>query len=76
VNGAFGETEDEAAAKLATIPGPLALDHIRTRGLFGTPEMVRQRLWELEQSGVQEVILSRRSLISPEVLDFFAQFLL
>ena len=75
VNGAFGETEAEASARLATIPGNLTLDHICTRGLFGTPEMVRQRLWELEQSGVQEVILSRRSLTSPEALDFFAQFL-
>jgi alkanesulfonate monooxygenase SsuD/methylene tetrahydromethanopterin reductase-like flavin-dependent oxidoreductase (luciferase family) len=32
-------------------------EHLRTRGLIGTPEMIRQRLAEYEQSGAQEVIL-------------------
>jgi len=75
LNGVFGETEAEAVAKLATIPGNISLDSLRARGLFGTTEIVRQRLIELEQCGVQEVIVSRRSLVSHEALGFFAQFL-
>src|SRR5437868_13968592 len=32
-------------------------EHLRTRSLIGTAEMIRQRLAEYERSGVQEVIL-------------------
>ncbi len=76
VNGVFGTTEAEALEKLALLPGPITIDHIRSRGLFGTPEMVHQRLLELEQEGVQEVILSRRSLVNPDALNLFAQLLI
>jgi F420-dependent oxidoreductase-like protein len=73
VNGFLGATESEAAAKVASARGTFTLDQIRARGLFGTPEMVRQRLIELEQQGVQEVIVSRRSLESHDSLGLLAQ---
>lgn len=73
VNCFMGETEEEAHARVASTSGNLSLDHIRTRGLFGTPEMVHQRLIELEQHGVEEVIISRRSLQSYELLNMFAR---
>lgn len=73
VNCILGATEADALAQFASTPRPFTLEHIRTRGLFGSPQMLRQRLVELEQRGVQEVIISRRSLTSPELLDQLAQ---
>lgn len=73
VNCVLGETESDALAKVAYTSGSITLEHIRARGLFGTPEMIRQRLAELEEQGVQEVIVSRRSLGSDEFLDLLAQ---
>jgi F420-dependent oxidoreductase-like protein len=73
VNGVVGETEEEARAKVAASQGKFTLDHLRARGVFGTPDMIRQRLSELEEQGVQEVILSRRSLEPFEMLHLFAQ---
>lgn len=73
VNCFPGRTEAESLAKIASVSGNISFEHVRTRGLFGTPEMIRQRLLELEQSGVQEVIISRRSFFDEESLDLFAQ---
>ena len=73
LNCVAGETEAEAMAKLADHSQKFTLDHIRARGLFGTPEMIQQRLSELERYGVQEVILARRSLDSPQTLALLAQ---
>lgn len=73
VNCFPGRTEAESLAKIASVSGNVPFEHICTRGLFGTPGMIRQRLLELEQHGVQEVIISRRSLFTEESLDLFAQ---
>ena len=73
VNCFPGETEAEALAKIASMAGKPTFEHIRTRGLFGIPKLIRQRLNELEQHGVQEVIISRRSILSGESLSLLAQ---
>lgn len=75
VNCVPGETEAEARTKVASAPGRFTLDHIRMRGLFGTPDRIRHRLLELEQYGVQEVIVSRRSFTFPGSLELLAQCL-
>ncbi len=75
VNCALGETEAEAVSNLTKISGNISLDHIRARGLFGTPGMIRQRFVELEQYGVQEVIISRRSIASYKWLGFIAEYI-
>ncbi len=72
VNCVPGETEANAHARMASMPG-ITLDHIQARGLFGSPAMIRQRLTELEQQQVQEIILSRKSLLSEDLLDILAQ---
>ncbi len=73
VNCFPGESEAEALAKIVSTSGKLTFEHIRTRGLFGMPKMIRQRLIELEQHGVQEVIISRRSILSDKSLSLIAQ---
>ncbi|HEU5374615.1 MAG TPA: TIGR03560 family F420-dependent LLM class oxidoreductase, partial [Ktedonobacteraceae bacterium] len=73
LNCIVGKTETEALTKFAGNSYTFPLDHIRTRGLFGSPEMLRQRLIELEHYGVQEVIISRRSIDSPETFALLAQ---
>lgn len=73
VNCFPGKTEDEALAKIGNTSGKLNLEHVRARGLFGTPKMIRQRLIELEQHGVQEVIISRRSILFDESLSLIAK---
>lgn len=73
VNGCLGETEAEATAKTAMLPKKFTLDHLRTRGLLGTPAMVRQRLQEMEQLGVQEVIISLPDVTDGATLQLLAQ---
>lgn len=73
VNGCIGETHAEATARATALPKKFTLDHLRTRGLFGTPEVVQQRLYEMEQLGVQEVIVSLSDVTRSEVLHLFAQ---
>jgi F420-dependent oxidoreductase-like protein len=73
VNCFPGKTEEDALEKIARAAGTLTLDHIQSRGLFGSPAMIQRRLTELEHQGVQEVIISRRSLLSERVLDLLAE---
>src|SRR5438477_9842250 len=60
LNCSIAETDERAFERAQTANfarntgGP---EHLRTRGLIGTPEMIRQRLAEYERSGAQEVIL-------------------
>lgn len=75
VNYFPGRTEAETLAEIAATPGQPTPEHIRTRGLFGTPAMIRQRLTELEHYGVQEVIISRRSIRNLESLYALAQYI-
>jgi F420-dependent oxidoreductase-like protein len=73
VNGCLGETEAEAIAKAALLPKKFTLDHLRMRGLLGTPEMVRQRFQEMEQFGVQEVIISLPDVTESATLQLLMQ---
>ncbi|HEY1353761.1 MAG TPA: TIGR03560 family F420-dependent LLM class oxidoreductase [Ktedonobacteraceae bacterium] len=75
VNCFPGRTEAEALAKMANVARTLTFEHIRDRGLFGTPAMIHRRLLALEQHGVQEVIISRRSLLAEKSLELFARCL-
>jgi alkanesulfonate monooxygenase SsuD/methylene tetrahydromethanopterin reductase-like flavin-dependent oxidoreductase (luciferase family) len=73
VNGFVGETDAEAISKATSVPGRFSLDHIRTRGLIGSPDTLKQRLCELEQRGVQEVMISMRDVAQREPLRLLAQ---
>ena len=75
VNCFPGKNEAEALAELANLSGKLTAEHIRARGLFGAPAMIRQRLSTLEQHGVQEVIISRLSIATDESVRLFAEYL-
>jgi F420-dependent oxidoreductase-like protein len=75
VNGFVGETDAEAVAKALQVPGKLSLDQMRVRGLVGTPDTIRRRLREIEQAGVQEVIVFMRDVAHGETLRLFAQSL-
>src|SRR6266849_2393734 len=60
LNCSIAETDERALERAQTANfvrntgGP---EHLRTRALIGTPEMIRQRLAEYEHIGAQEVIL-------------------
>src|SRR3989449_6979347 len=60
LNCSIAETDERALERAQTVNfarntgGP---EHLRTRALIGTPEMIRQRLAEYEHIGAQEVIL-------------------
>ncbi|GAC1464235.1 MAG: LLM class F420-dependent oxidoreductase [Ktedonobacteraceae bacterium] len=56
INCTIGETEEEALEKLPT-SSRNQLDTLRLQSLFGTPHMIRERLAEYEEAGVQEVII-------------------
>ena len=73
VNAFIGETDAEAVAKASKAPSKLSLEQMRLRGLVGTPATIRQRLQELEQSGVQEIIVFMRDVTNKEVLHLLAQ---
>ena len=75
VNGFVGETDAEAVTKALQVPGKRSLDQMRVRGLVGTPDTIRRRLREMEQSGVQEVIVFMRDVAQREALHLFAQCL-
>ncbi len=68
---AIAETEEAAFAKLS----PHQQEHfeqMRSRFLFGTPEMIRSRLAEYEEAGIQEVILWFPDATKLEALRLFA----
>ena len=73
VNGFVGETDDEVISKAASLPSKFTLDHIRVRGLLGSPDTLRRRLQELEQMGVQEVIVFMPDVAQREPLRLLAQ---
>jgi len=56
INCTIGETEQEAFEKLPA-SSRNQLETIQKQALFGTPEMIRRRLAEYEEAGVQEVII-------------------
>jgi F420-dependent oxidoreductase-like protein len=66
----IGETDEQARAKVPTA----LLGRPSTAGaLIGSPGTVRQRLAELEEAGVQEVILGFPDVLQLDSLRFFAK---
>jgi F420-dependent oxidoreductase-like protein len=69
---AIAETEEEAIAKLS--PAQRAqLDELRSEALIGTPAMLRARLAEYEEAGIQEMIVRFVDAPAPESLRLFAR---
>ena len=66
----LGETDEQAQAKfpIAFLGRPVAAG-----ALIGSPRTVRERLTELEEAGVQEVILTFPDVLQLDTLSFFAQ---
>src|SRR5579884_2712687 len=71
--GAFcciDETDEKAQAKF---PTALAGSALVAGAMVGSPATIRQRLAELEDAGVQEVILSFPDILQLDTLRFFAR---
>ncbi|GHO76985.1 LLM class F420-dependent oxidoreductase [Ktedonobacter sp. SOSP1-85] len=73
VNGCLGETDAAAITSFQSTPSKVSLDHIRSRGLLGSPETIRQRLASYEEAGVQEIIVSLRDIAQLKPLHLLAQ---
>jgi F420-dependent oxidoreductase-like protein len=67
---AIGETDEQARAK---VPAALLNSPVGAGALIGSPETIRLRLAELEEAGVQEVILGFSDILQLDVLRFFAR---
>ncbi|GHO98713.1 LLM class F420-dependent oxidoreductase [Reticulibacter mediterranei] len=73
VNGFLAPTDAEAEEQVSRAHSKFSVEHVRTRGLLGSPQTVRGRLEELEQMGVQEVIVFLRDAHDLESLHLLAQ---
>jgi len=69
---AIAETEEAAIAKL-TPAQRNNLESLRQTELIGTPAMIRQRLKELEEAGVQEIIIHFVDAAKLESVRLFAR---
>ena len=69
---AIAETEEAAIAKL-TPAQRNNLESLRQSQLIGTPAMIRQRLKELEEAGVQEIIIRFVDAAKLESVRLFAR---
>ena len=69
---AIAETEEAAIAKLTPAKRD-NLESLRQTELIGTPAMIRQRLKELEEAGVQEIIIRFVDAAKLESLHLFAR---
>src|SRR6202030_3328143 len=69
---AIAETEEAAIAKLTPAQRD-NLEGLRQTELIGTPAMIRQRLKELEEAGVQEIIIRFVDARQLESLRLFAR---
>jgi alkanesulfonate monooxygenase SsuD/methylene tetrahydromethanopterin reductase-like flavin-dependent oxidoreductase (luciferase family) len=73
IAGAFcciGDTDEQARAKF---PTALLSCPVAAGALIGGPETIRQHLAELEEVGVQELILGFADILQQDTLRFFAQ---
>lgn len=68
----MGESEEAALAQLRPFERQL-VERQRAGTIIGTPDAVRRRLSELEEAGVQELILSFPSITKLETLRAFAR---
>lgn len=66
----IGDTDEQAQAKF---PAALRGRPTAAGALIGSPETIRQRLIELEEAGVQELILGFPDVLQLETLRFFAR---
>jgi F420-dependent oxidoreductase-like protein len=69
---AIAETEEEAIAKL-TPEQRNDLDSLRQTQLIGTPTMIRQRLAEYEEAGIQEIVVRFVDATGLESIRLFAR---
>lgn len=69
---AIAETEEEAIAKL-TPSQRSRLDLLRHTQLIGTPAMIRERLAEYEEAGIQEIVIRFVDATSLESIRLFAR---
>lgn len=67
---AIGETDEEAEAKF---PTALRGRPAAAGALIGSPDTIRQRLAELEEVGVQEVVLGFPDILQSDSLSLFAR---
>src|SRR5947209_815079 len=70
-NCALAETEEAALAKLT--PAQRNDEQFRRSSLIGTPAMIRQRLAEYEEAGVQEIVIRFVDASKLESIRLFAQ---
>ncbi len=75
VNCFVGETDAQAITQVTSVPTKFSPEQMRLRGLLGSPETIRQRLQEIEQQGVQEVIIILHGIATGESLHLLAQSL-
>jgi F420-dependent oxidoreductase-like protein len=66
----IGETDEQAQAKF---PAALQGRPVAAGALIGSPETIRQRVAELEEAGVQELILGFPDALQLDTLRFFAR---
>jgi F420-dependent oxidoreductase-like protein len=69
---AIAETEEEAIAKL-TPAQRSDLENMRQTQLIGTPAMIRQRLAEYEEAGIQEIVVRFVDATKLESIRLFAR---
>lgn len=72
----IAQTEEQAIAKAQSSPslGPHpSIEQLQKQDLCGTPEMIRRRLAETEEAGVQEVIIFLPDAKDLESIKLFAQ---
>ena len=65
----IGETDEQAEAK---VPAVLRSRAVMTSALIGSPATLHKRLIELEETGVQEIILRFSDVLNLDVLSCFA----
>lgn len=71
-NCAIAETDEEAFAKSASFHRNIPSGRIREQALVGTPDTIRRRLAEIEQAGVQEIIIYMPDSAQLESVRMFA----
>ena len=72
-NCAVAETDEAAMAKAGPYTRNIPSGQLRERALIGTPDAIRKRLTEIEQTGAQEIILFMQDAKDLEPIRLFAR---
>lgn len=72
-NCAIAETDEEAVAKSKPFLRNIPSGRLHEQALVGTPDTIRQRLAEIEQSGAQEIIIYMPDAAQLESVRMFAR---